>query len=234
MLHMVHQGVAPLALTSLVTHHFEDAEPGLTIQQLNDRLMNVAWPDYKEWIASRNEAVAPTSSKFSALRFSRDSWQSFPELTSHYKGAMVKFMIYWVASFLERFCNGTPMARLRAYTAYALARFQHLQDVNGPWLDASTADDMCDAGRSFLIFYQKLGLAAKMYKIVPKFHCMLHCALYVQRTHRNPRYEHLYQEEDFMKHISCICSQCHPKTMDTVCLYRYRALVELCDATELK
>ena len=238
---MVHQGVAPLALAAMVTHHFEDREPGLTIQQLNDRLMNVAWPDYKEWCSDRTMVVAPTSSMFTALRFSRDSWQSFPELSSHYKGAMVKFMIYWVASFLQRHCDGSWMARLRAYTSHALARFQYLQDVNGPWLDAATADSMCDEGRSFLVFYQKLGLAAraqfpnrKMYKIVPKFHSMLHCALYVQRTRRNPRYEHLYQEEDFMRHISCICGKCHPMTMDTVCLFRYRCLVELCRATDYR
>ena len=47
-------------------------------------------------------------------------------------------------------------------------------------------------------------------------------------TRRNPRYDHLYMDEDFMKHISRIASRTHPNTMDKVVLHRYRALIELC------
>lgn len=232
---MVHQGIGPIAIASMITHHFEDTEPGITINELSDRLTNVAWPHFKSWLRPRRHVVSGTSSTFTGLRFGRDSWQHFPELASVYKAAMVKALLYWTASFLTEFMNPTPMSRLRAYTAYALAQFQFLQDTHGPWLDDDAANEMYEKGREFLVFYQALAKMArahqpgrKLFKIVPKFHSLLHACFYVKLTKRNPRYEHLYMEEDFMKHIALICGQCHPTTMDTVALYRYRSLLELC------
>ena len=232
---MVHQGIAPISIASMITHHFEEHEPGITIAELSDRLTNVAWPHFKSWLRQRRQVLSGTSSTFTALRFGRESWQHFPELASVYKAAMVKALMYWTASFLTEFMQPTEMSRLRAYAAYALARFQFLQDTNGPWLDDERANEMYEKGREFLVFYQALGKMArahrpgrKLFKIVPKFHCLLHACFYIKLTKRNPRYEHLYMEEDFMKHIALICGKCHPATMDTVALLRYRSLMELC------
>ena len=89
-------------------------------------------------------------------------------------------------------------------------------------------------GRSYLLFYQALAKRArsewpqrKMYKLIPKNHSMLHCCLYAKLTKRNTRHEHLYGEEGFMKVVATICGKCHPSTMDSVALFRYRALKEL-------
>ena len=235
MLHTVHQGVALHAIAALVTHHFEESNPGITIAQLNSCLSKEAWTHYRSWCKGKS-TVCPTSSMFTALRFGRDSWQSFPELASCYKGAMVKYLMFWAAAFLceQLETVDTPNNRLRAYCAWSLAQFQYLQEANGPWLCAQTAEDMCVAGRSFLLYYQKLAVESraasqgkKMYKVVPKFHSLLHLCMNARVTGRNPRYDHLYQEEDFMKHVGKICSQCHPSTLHMVSLYRYRALVEL-------
>ena len=49
-----------------------------------------------------------------------------------------------------------------------------------------------------------------------------------------PRYDHLYMEEDFMKHVGRICSKCHPSTLHMVSLYRYRALIELAKEKNLR
>ena len=149
---------------------------------------------------------------------------------------MVKYLIFWAAVFLEEKLseNNTEGNRLRAYCGYSLARFQFLQETHGPWLSKDISIDMCNAGRTFLLFYQKLAVTTKLampdkryYKVVPKFHSLLHLCLFVVSTGRNPRYDHLYMEEDFMKHVGKICSMCHPSTMDTVALFRYRALIEL-------
>lgn len=235
MLHCVHQGVAPIAIASLVTHHYEDAVPGLTLEGLSQLLQTEAFSHYKDWC--RNRRLPRSSSTFTCVKFGRESWQTYPELASCYKGAMVKHMIYWAATFLFECTreNDTPQSRLRAYTAFALAQFQFLQDCNGPWFTPETAEEVCYFGRTFLLLYQKStveGRAAfpsrKMYKLVPKFHSLLHMCLAVRSTRRNPRYEHLYMEEDYMKHISKICSRCHPSTMDKVCLFRYRAFLEFC------
>ena len=235
MLHTVHQGVALHAIAALVTHHYEEACLGITLSQLNDKLTSDAWSHYRNWCKGKS-VVCPTSSTFTALRFGRENWQSYPELASCYKGAMVKYMIFWVAEFLKEKINevDTENNRLRAYCAWSLYQFQYLQETNGPWLSSDVATEMAHVGRTFLFFYQKLALGSraacpekKMYKLVPKFHCFLHLCLFTQVTCRNPRYDHLYMEEDFMKHVGRICSKCHPATLDMVSLYRYRALIEL-------
>lgn len=182
MLHTVHQGIGPYALAGLITHHFEETFPGLTLQQLDEKLRGEAWGHYKIWCKGKS-VVCPTSSVFTGQRFGRDSWQSYPELSSHYKGAMVKYLIFWVSDFLKEKLSEHAGAnyKLRSYCAWALAHFQFLQETHGPWLDDSVATAMHDTGRTFLLFYQKLVVSARaanvgrsMYKVVPKNHCLLH------------------------------------------------------------
>lgn len=136
---MVHQGAGPIAIAALITHHFE--ETGVTLDRLSEVLSHEVWQDYKTWAGSRRQVVSVTSSRFSGLRYGRDSWQSYAELSSVYKGAMVKFMLYWVASCLNRLMeeNTTETSRLRACCAHALAMVQFLQDSNGPWLSDECA-----------------------------------------------------------------------------------------------
>lgn len=238
MLHCVHQGVAPIAIASLITHHFEDRTPDLTIAALSHELTSIAWPHYQTWKSTKREVVVPTSSKFTGQKFGREKWVEFPELASCYKGAMVKYLIFWASAFLTdvlEWCDNTG-TRKRAYAAYCLAQFQFLQETNGPFLTEDVAKDMCHWGRSFLLFYQDLATEARekfpnrrMYKVVPKFHSLLHICSKLPTALRNPRYDHLYMDEDFMKHISKIASRCHPLTMNMVTLKRYRALIELCE-----
>ena len=162
MLHTVHQGVALHAIAALVTHHYEDNVAGLTIAQLNEALSVDAWGHYRKWCKGKS-TVCATSSTFSALRFGRDSWQSYPELASCYKGAMVKYMMFWAAAFLQSKLDETDTERnrLRAYTAWSLSRFQFLQESNGPWLTPEVSAEMCEAARTFLLFYQKLAVESR-------------------------------------------------------------------------
>ena len=237
MLHCVHQGIAPVAIASLVCDHFESTRERITLAKLSERLSSEAWGDYQEWKKGKQAIVAPTSSKFSAARFGREAWNVYPELASCYKGAMCKFLIFWCAAFLKKKFDelGTEEAATRAYCAWCLAEFQYLQECNGPWLSAEAAERMHDMGRAFLLYYQKLASDARKgfqltgkrkYKLLPKFHSLLHQCLEVRSTLRNPRYDHLYSDEDFMKQVARIASCTHPGTLDKVTLYRYRACIE--------
>ena len=133
MLHCVHQGVAPLAIASLITHHFEDLDGSLTIAGLDAALTSQAWPHYQQWKNDRREVVAPTSSKFSSKKFGRSTWVEYPELASCYKGAMVKYMIFWASAFLTEALqtNDTPRARKRAYCSYCVGLFSILTRNSG-------------------------------------------------------------------------------------------------------
>lgn len=152
MLHMVHQGVACISIASLITHHFEDSIPGLTLEQLHQKLATEAWPHYRAWARARKDIFTATSSVFSGKHFNRESWQTYPELQSCYKGAMVKFMIYWTADFLREQClaDSNEGSKLRSYVAYCLARFQFIQDTSGPWFTDLEAAEECKAGWAFL------------------------------------------------------------------------------------
>ena len=232
---MVHQGVAPLAIASLVSHHYESLYGGqLTLQQLERLLMTDAWPHYKAFC--RAAKIPRCSMAFNLARFNRESWQTFPELASCYKAAVVKGMIYWVADFLKSNADpNDPSCMLRVDTSYCLAHFQHLQDAHDAWLREDIAQAMSTAGRRFLLLYQKLAKASRtagghrLYHITPKFHCLHHMCLRLPMELRNPRFDHLYMEEDYMKEIGRIASRTHATTMDRVTLLRYRCLLEMCD-----
>ena len=182
-LHCIHQGLGPIVIASLVTHHFE--ETGVTLGEL-DKCLQDTFQHYKQWCKTKRNLVAVTSSQFTALRFGRENFQTYPALASCYKGAMVKGLIYWTAEFLLQCfrANPTPSSRLRACCASALAQFQFHQDSNGPWLSQDVAKDVAYMGRTFLLLYQKLACEARVafpqrrvYKVIPKFHSFLHMCL---------------------------------------------------------
>ena len=231
MLHVVHQGVAQHMIASMLSHHYEDlAARHLTLKQLEGQLQRDAWKHYKRW--ARRKGLGSCSMQFNLARFNRESWQSYPELASCYKGAVVKTMVYWVADFLrEHQDSEKPDTALRADASYMLAKFHHLQDTHGAWFDSATAQEASNSVRTFLILYQKLAGDAmragrRLYRLVPKFHVLLHMALRLPEELRNPRWDHLYQEEDFMRVVGKVASRTHATTMSSVTLLRYRAMLE--------
>ena len=229
---MVHQGVAPLAIASWVSDHYESLYGGqLTLQQLERLLLTDAWVHYRTYC--RRRKTPSCSMAFNLARFNRESWQNYPELASCYKAAVVKGMIYWVADFLKSNADpADPGSVMRVDASHCLAQFQYLQDAHDAWLDVGTAQAMSTAGRRFLLLYQKLAKesrdgAHRLYHITPKFHCLHHMCCRLPIELRNPRFDHLYMEEDYMKEIGRIASRTHASTMDRVTLLRYRCLLEM-------
>ena len=228
---MVHQGIGPLLIASLLSDHYEELhDHKLKLRQLEELLQRDAWPHYKKWV--RDRKLPSCSMQFSLVRIGRESWQRMPEMASCYKAAVIKAMLYWIASFLlERKQDNQAGFIVRADLSYTLAQFHYLQDCNGPWLHEQAAADMAWYGHKFLLLYQFVAGQARragrvIYKVVPKFHVMLHMCLRLPLDRRNPRYDHLYMEEDFMKEIGRIASRTHARTMSSVTLLRYRALLE--------
>ena len=188
---MLHQGVACSVIAGLVCAHVE-AKFGevLTLKGLGDQLQGPVWKHYKSWC--RAKKVPGCGHRFTLTRFGRDAWNVAPELQSCYKAYTVKMLIYWLHAFLEEFKDEAPGGYTRAHTSYALAKMQHLFDKSGPFLDNNVKDDSVRHGKIFLLLYQSLAVAnlgnpRVNFKVVPKYHSLLHLLLYVARTSRNPR-----------------------------------------------
>ena len=93
--------VALHTIAALVTHHYEEACPGIThgtAQWKTDLWGMATLPK----LVQREIGCLPNKFTFyNHYALGRENWQSFPELASCYKGAMVKYMIFWVAEFLK-------------------------------------------------------------------------------------------------------------------------------------
>ena len=133
---MVHQGIGPILIGSLLSDHYEQLHNyKLTLKQLDHLLQNDAWPHYKKWM--RDRKLPSCSMQFSLIRIGRESWQRYPEMASCYKAAVIKSMLYWIASFLhEHMRDDQADSVLRADVAYSMAQFHYVQDSNGPWLNS--------------------------------------------------------------------------------------------------
>jgi hypothetical protein len=194
MLHVVHLGVAQHLVASLLSEHYESLfGPSLTLRQLERLLATDAWSHYRSWCKQKGPHVATCSLQFNLARLNRESWLNYPELQG-YKGAVVKYMLYWVAD-----CNisaANPGSCDRADLAYWMAHFQSQQDRADAWLTDDEAESMAKSARRFLLLYQKLAAAAKvrarhLYRITPKFHCLLHMALSLPLEFRDSLYYRL-------------------------------------------
>lgn len=188
-LHLIHQGIATVLIASLVCDHLECKHPGITL-----RAMGEIYKHYRGWCKSKGPLVSGCSHRFSASRFGKEKWSSFPELASVYKAAVVKDMMYWVAAYLQENSAGVPNGELRVNCSHAFASFQSMMDCNGAFFDAGTTNQIVEIGRKGLLLYQQLCVADRQrtdgrraYKITPKFHSFFELTFYIAESHRNPR-----------------------------------------------
>ena len=153
-----------------------------------------AYFHYRSWC--RQKKLSAASLPFTLNRFGKEKWAALPELSTQYKASSVKVMMFWIADYLYENMNeaASPGRERRMMGSYMLAKFQHMLDINGPWLTMGDAKLTCEYGWSFLLFYQQLAINSRLridgrqnYKVTPKFHCFLHMLLVIQRTGRNAR-----------------------------------------------
>lgn len=159
-------------------------------------LSSEVYRHYRGWCRKQGAPANGCSFRFSASRYGKETWMSYPELGSIYKAACTKGMLYWAASFLKESATTVPGGDLRYRTILAFTRFQHLIDSHGPFLGESGTKDVVNVGRQALLLYQRLALwdkgqvqdsGCRNYKITPKFHAFLELTFYCESTGRNPR-----------------------------------------------
>lgn len=191
LLHTLHQGVACCAIAGLVLAKILLHDPACTLQNL-DRHLLAAYRHYRAWC--RANSISGSCVRFNRLRFGKEQWKSFPELSTQYKASTVKYMQYWVHAYLmdNRVAGDDDLV----FASYALAMFQHELDVHGGWMDQSERHKTAHYGFTFLLFYQKLAGnnrgEKRNFKMVPKFHYFYHMCEYIDRTGRNPRCRGIY------------------------------------------
>ena len=193
LLHVLHQGVAMVAIASCLCEDLEEKDPHQTLAQLEKRTGEELWNSYKSWCAAHHKT--PCSHRFNLARLGREQWNAFPEMGSTYKGAVIKDMIYWSAAYLWQQQGTTPGSNLRCHAMHALATFQKKIDENPGFFNRRVARETANYARVFLLFYQRLaaddrakfGEVRRCYKLTPKFHCMVNLAEYIEHSCRNPR-----------------------------------------------
>ena len=189
-----------MLIAALICDHLECKSPQITLRELDETLSKDVFKHYRRWCKNKGNLATPCSHRFSAQRFGKEKWASYPELASVYKAAVVKTMMYWCSDFLKERDDGIPGGNLRSQTMHAFAAFQNLIDISGPFFDPETTQKVVDVCRKGLLLYQKLAGIDKgrtdgrrTYKIIPKFHSTLELSIYIEETMRNPRYL-LFQE----------------------------------------
>lgn len=193
---MLHQGVAAVAIPSLVCDHLESVGGDLTLAMLDRELKGPVFRHYRNWCQQQGKRVSACSHRFDSARFHREAWNAPPELSSIYKAAVVKSMMYWASAYLTEFAEAArdEHGALRAHCAYSLAMWQHMIDTRPAFFTPEDGASCAQYGKTFLLFYQRLASINRQrvdgranYKITPKFHSMLHFTDYVAHSLRNPR-----------------------------------------------
>ena len=194
LLHVLHQGVACVVIPALLCAHLEEKHPHIKLKELDRLISKDLYGHYKKWCSERSPYASACSQRFSALRFGKEKWSMCPELSSVFKAAVVKCMMFWCSDFLKAEMDATPGGRMRAFCMHCFAKFQLLLDMAGPWLTDSQSQEVVKHGWGGLLFYQQLASQDRLrtdgrrtYKIIPKFHSFLELQLYIKETSRNPK-----------------------------------------------
>ena len=167
----------------------------------------------------------PTVSiKFTASTLNIKS-QEYPELSSKFKAATVKTMLFYLA---HRYCHwdgGDEMGRVLAVTSWALVTFIWQLDEEGLLLPPSCQDDCYALGRLFMRGYgalrhQALEQNLLLWRIRPKHHAMDHIIEDV-KLGLNPARSSCFKDEDFLGKFKYTSAKCHGRTVQHRGLERY-------------
>ena len=184
-------------IPALICSGLESKHPILTLSELDTLLRIEVYLHYKSWCRTHARKYTATSFRFNGKRFSKQGWAEFPELSSHYKAAVVKTMMFWASDYMKDQDQegNVPNSRLRWLCMHSFAKFQHLVDQGGPFFGEQEMALVTRYGHAALLFYQELAGhdrartdGRRDLKITPKFHSFLEMLLYVRKTRRNPRF----------------------------------------------
>lgn len=213
-LHVFHQGVGCILVASLVCDSLQCKHVGITLKDMDARLSKEVYAHYKKWCRDRAPHATSCSHRFSATRFGKETWSSFPELGSIYKAAVVKCMIYWCAQYLKEE-RGVSGGEQRYRTMHQFALFQYLMDSNGPFFDCDTTGKVVQAARTGLLDYQRLASAdrkkegdRRTFKITPQVSLITRADFLYNVMQTQPQAPQLKGKQSF-----CCSKYFHQKTL---------------------
>ena len=114
-----------------------------------------------------------------------------------------------------------------------LVRFYDILDSAGRYLTTEEKLEIQHIGKILVSIYSQLSEEAlarnvRLWKMVPKFHMMVHlCEIYAPQI-GNPKYYWCYEEEDMHKNIKEIALSCHPSTVAFMVSYKW-VILSFCD-----
>ena len=139
------------------------------------------WLRFRTWCAG-NRYGSASGPGFSRASLGRNTRTSYPELSLHFKAAVVKLLIMWVASESMQI-DLDPTRRLHAW---ALAEWVMLLSNADMWLTSEERRRAYELGRIYLLAHARLAkrhLAvdaqqrpAALFFVRPKHHCFDHMA----------------------------------------------------------
>jgi hypothetical protein len=160
----------------------------------------------------------------------REVQTTYPELGSNFKAAHVKI----VACFMAHLVNEVMMLRDAhgksiATMFWGMADLLHTLDTSPRWLSAEQINRAQRAGGAYLLAYQSLATEAMnmgkcLYKMKPKFHYMCHHVMELE-SGWNPRFQHCFNDEDFMGKLHRLGSHCHRKSAPLRILQRWALFI---------
>ena len=115
---------------------------------------------------------------------------------------------------------------MRSACLSALATFMHTLDSADLWLTRGEQRAAFKSGHLWLLSMQWLAdealkRRALVWKLRPKWHYLTHTVFRLQRSRLNPRFQHTFQEEDFMGKLAKLCRRCPQKNQTTRFAQRY-------------
>ena len=177
-------------IPALICSGLESKHPILTLSELDTLLRIEVYLHYKSWCRTHARKYTATSFRFNGKRFSKLGWADFPELSSHYKAAVVKTMMFWASDYMKDQDQegNVPNSRLRWLCMHSFAKFQYFIDEGGPFFGDQEVTLVTRYGHAALLFYQELAGqdrartdGRRFLKITPKFHSLLEMLLYVKK-----------------------------------------------------
>ena len=143
--------------------------------------------------------------------------QEFPRLPGAFNATRTKTVMQFLAYKTEQIRAANPAdehVRLRAACLAAWASMIEQFDYCGRFFTEDEARLAYQAGRLFLVLYQRLANRAigenrRLWKVLPKHHYIDHQIRRLKKDRFNPRYRQCFLDEDWMGKVKKIASKTH-------------------------
>ena len=218
-MHVVYLGFARDLIASVLIVLCESEQPAD-----KDVYLKQVHMEMNQWLKThRQQKVTRVFSRVSIGRVAKDD---YPELSSCYKAAAIKQMVFYFAHRMSSLCNANMLLQLSATCLWSLAEYIHRLDVAPLILSHEERQDAIVLGKLHLLTYQKLAErsvhdASFLFKIRPKHHTFDHMLEFMSKSRINPGKFTCFRDEDFLGHVKRLGQQCHGKTISKRALQRY-------------